>query len=180
MTRPSGSTAKDSPANSTAFAADPVDQGGVIAVLERADLELGFEDALGPLPHRPGLGHDDELGAGEPEAPHVLGEMPVVADGDADPPGGCGENEFAAVPRGIVAALVESRPLHDMDHPDDAQDAAARVDDGRGVIGPVGIPFEEFKTATTPVSRAKAERSVVGPGMGSASPGLAAVAGVWG
>ena len=132
------------------LASDPVDEGGVVAVLEGGHLEFGFEDALGPLPHRPGLGHDDELGAGQAQAPHVFGEMTVVADGDADPAGRRRKDESLPVAGRVVAALVESGSLHDVDHAGDPDDAAVRVDDGRGIVGPVPVALEQIQDRDRP------------------------------
>ena len=50
------------------FRADAIAERDEVAVLKCGDLHLGFVQAVGPLADRPGLRHDDQVGAASASA----------------------------------------------------------------------------------------------------------------
>ena len=127
--RPSGAETNDSPAKVRhSSLADTVAQRHVVAVLEGRDAHLRFVESVGPFADRAGLRHDDDLCALERQRAHVLGEMAVVADGDANPAGRRRVDGRAGIARRVIALLVKARVFGDVHHARPAEQASIGID----------------------------------------------------
>jgi len=54
-------------------------------------------------------------------------------------------NEGLPIARFIIAFLMESHPIHDMDHPGRPQQSAIRIDHGRRVVRTFAVSFEDIQ-----------------------------------
>src|SRR5690242_6682296 len=115
------------------FDPDPVDGADEVLVRDRGTGLLEPPQVLRQAP----TGRrrvEDDLGAGQAERPPALGEVPLVADVDADPAHRGVEHRVAEVARTEVVLLPEAFHLRDVVLAVLAEERAVRVDDRGGVV----------------------------------------------
>src|SRR5215831_13850608 len=121
--------------------ADPVDGADVVLVGDRGAGLLQPPQVL----RQAAAGRrrvEDDLGAGRPECPPALGEVPLVADVDTDPAHGRVEHGIAEVAGTEVELLPEALYLRDVVLAVLAQERAVGVDDrGRVVVDALLLPL---------------------------------------
>src|SRR5580693_8388102 len=118
--------------------ADPVDRADEVLVGHRGGRLLEPPQVLRQAPAGRGRVEDDP-GAGQPERPPALREVPVVADVHADPADRGVEDRVAQVPGAEVELLPEPLDLRQVGLAVLAQVGAVRVDHGRGVVVQAGL-----------------------------------------
>ena len=124
--------------------ANPVTQCREIAVLKCRHTHLGFVQPFRPFADRPCLWNDDEIGPADRQRPHVLREMPIVADRDADAAGPRLVDGSARVARRVVLLLVEAFIVRDVDHPRPAEEAAVSIKYRRRVVTAIPGAFVQI------------------------------------
>src|SRR5215469_7370710 len=115
------------------FDPDPVDGADEVLVRDRGAGLLEPPQVLRQAP----AGRrrvEDDLGAGQAERPPALGEVPLVADVDADPAHRGVEHRVAQVPGAEVVLLPEPLHLRDVVLAVLAEEGAVGVDDRGGVV----------------------------------------------
>src|SRR5215472_1404565 len=112
---------------------DPVDGADEVLVRDRGAGLLQPPQVLRQAPAGRGRVEDD-LGAGQPERSPALGEVPLVADVDADPAHRGVEHRVPEVAGAEVVLLPEALHLRDVVLAVLAEEGAVGVDDRGGVV----------------------------------------------